>query len=73
MDACGRTRPTFSLENKDWPEEAAFGIVNQTVGWLLSYNRDWTVVSAEVDEYGQVRDLTEIPTAIVLEIEVLAQ
>ena len=74
MDACQTFRPAFNPSDPTWPDSNpnAFGVVNQTVGFLLSHNKDWVIVGGEVDENGQPRDITDIPTGIVLEIEELA-
>ncbi len=72
MDACHCTNPRFNLNDPDWDKTGTFGVINQTVGWLLNMNEKWVVVSMELCEAGYARDVTEIPTCLVLKIEELA-
>lgn len=74
MDACGGVRPRVDLNNPNWPEDDKdnIGIINQTVGYLLLYNKDWCIVAAEMSEDGSPRDITDVPSSIVLAIEELA-
>lgn len=71
MDACARFNANFDVVNPSWPENTAFGIVNQTIGWLMTTNKKWTIIAGELDEAGYPRGITEVPTSLVLEIEVL--
>ncbi len=71
MDACHATAARFDLKNPNWDTQGTFGVINQTVGWLLTKNEKWVVLAMEIDEYGYVRDVTDIPTSIVLNIEIL--
>jgi len=71
MDACARFNPNFNVINPNWSEGSQFGIVNQTLGWLMSTNEKWTIIAGELDENGYPRGITEVPTSIVLEIEIL--
>lgn len=71
MDACARFNPNFNVIQPDWAERGNFGVINQTIGWLMSSNPSWTILAAELDDAGYPRGITEIPTSIVLEIEIL--
>lgn len=71
MDACARFNGTFNITDPKWPEQTAFGIINQTVGWLLYNNNEWVVLAGEMDQDGYPRGITEVPTSLVLEIEIL--
>lgn len=71
MDACSRFNANFNVVDPNWAENTAFGVINQTIGWLMSTNEKWTIVAGELDDNGYPRGITEIPTSIVLEIEIL--
>lgn len=71
MDACHGANPRFNLNDPDWDTKGTFGVINQTVGFLLAKNEKWVIISMELCEAGYARDVTEIPTAIVLKIEEL--
>lgn len=75
MDACGGLRPRVNLANTNWPTDDAdsIGIINQTVGYLLLYNKDWCIVAAEMSEQGEPRDITDVPSVLVLAVEELAE
>lgn len=71
MDACGGMRPRFEIRDSDWANKAEFGVINTTVGFLLLLDEDWCVTASEICEGGDPRDITEVPTCIVLEVNVL--
>lgn len=71
LDACSHFNPNFSVYDADWPETAELGVVNQTVGWLLSVDSSWVIVAGELDDAGHPRDISHVPTAIVLNVDVL--
>lgn len=68
MDACSSFHPSFDIGNPNWDSESAFGIVNQTVGYVLCANKDWYILAAELDQDGRPRDIMNIPTNWVLEV-----
>ena len=71
MDACSQFRPNFDITHSNWPQTTEFGIINRSVGWLLVADKDWVVLADELDENGQPRGIMNVPTCIVLEIEIL--
>jgi hypothetical protein len=72
MDACMTMIPSFNIKDPNWvSDKRAFGIVNQTVGHLLKYDNEWCITASELDENGHPRDVTDIPSSLVLEIEEL--
>ena len=71
MDACGGTNPKFNVSDSGWVDKTQFGIINTTVGYLMLCDEDWVVTAAELSEGNHPRDITEIPTAIVLEITII--
>lgn len=71
MDACSRFNANFNVIDPDWVENTSFGVINQTIGWLMTMNEKWTIIAGELDCGGYPRGLTEIPTSIVLEVEIL--
>ena len=74
MDACGGLRPRVNLANTNWPtdDKDNIGIINQTVGYLLLYNKHWCLVAPEMSEQGEPRDITDVPSVLVLAVEELA-
>lgn len=71
MDACHQFNPPFHVTNPNWAKTAKFGVVNHTTGWLLHLDETWAVVAGEMDQDGFPRGITDIPTAIVTQIEIL--
>ena len=71
MDACSRFNANFNIVDPNWAENSNFGVINQTIGWLMTLNDKWTIVADELDAEGYPRGLVEIPTSIVLEVEIL--
>jgi hypothetical protein len=74
MDACGGLRPRVDLSNPNWPTDDSdnIGVINQTTGYLLLYNKDWCIIAAEMSEDGSPRDITDVPSVLVLAVEELA-
>lgn len=71
MDACSRFNPNFNVVDPNWAKNSNFGVINQTIGWLMELNDQWTIIANELDCSGYPRGIVEVPTSIVLEIEVL--
>lgn len=71
MDACGGLQPRFNIDDSEWFNKTEFGVINSTVGWLLLYNDSWVVVCGELSDTNQPREITEVPTKIVLQIDIL--
>lgn len=73
MDACGGLNPRVGYTNPNWPKDDAdsIGIINQTVGYLMLYSKDWCIVAAEMSEAGNPRDITDVPTSLVLAVQEL--
>lgn len=73
LDACGGSTPRFNINDSNWAQTTEFGVINQSVGYLLLMDEDFTVLAAEISEAHEVRDITEIPTATVLNVETLVK
>lgn len=71
MDACSRFNANFDVADPDWPTKTEFGVVNMSVGWLMNVDKDWVVLAGELSEDLRPRDIMNIPTSIVLEIQEL--